>query len=144
MFVLFIFINDKNLILPFFRFAFSKIIPINFLSLSCLNFICDFLFHLDGFQLLIEDFKNLLSFLQIFDTAMSEWAFKFETSQTKFTGTRFFRRLEVIDKFHMFRKLIKNLKKKLSLIKRMMMLKIAIRINTNRIISAVVNRHFAL
>lgn len=125
----------------FFLFLFSKIVPINSLFLPFLDFLRNFLFHLKTFQSLVKDLENLLAFLQIFNATMCKWTVQFEASQTKFTGTRFFWWLEVINKFHMFRELVENFNKKFSLRKRMMMLKTTIGINTNRIKSAVVDRH---
>jgi hypothetical protein len=75
---------------------------------------------------------------------MCEGAFQFEASQAKFAGTGFNRRFEVANKFHMFRKLSKNLAKELSLRKRVVMLKTTIRIDTNRVISAIVDRHYTV
>jgi hypothetical protein len=66
-----------------------------------LNFLGDFLSHLDSFQLLVELFEDNFPHLQIINTAMSESAVFLETSDTKLTWN-FSQRFKFCDKFDMF------------------------------------------
>jgi hypothetical protein len=85
----------------FFDFLFLHVSPINLAILGLLNFLGDFLSHLDSFQLLVELFEDNFPHLQIINTAMGESAVFLETSDTKLTWN-FSQRFKFCDKFDMF------------------------------------------